>query len=245
MTRTLFCIIYFGWLWCCTFGYTPLQWSKIRYLLKHDDLDVCHKKKLRQKIYEDHRFKWALKQSWNFKRKYCHIKHIRDVDIHELNYYSIRGLHEACKNYNGWMSFYLYATPIVYYNLLRGMTETNHLTRLPHRHIVNRDFRNKYPTLYRKYMMPPTYASEYDVEMYDRRLLVGREQDACHIRECVSHLTPFEQRLYYYRYDIHSLKKARSLKHVGELMCMDFKSVSSRLKEIEKKIACHLTFDKI
>lgn len=245
MTRTLFCIIWFAWLWCCAFGYTPLQWSKIRYLLKHDDLDVRHKEELRQKIYEDHHFKWALKQSWNFKRTYCHMKHIRDVDIHELNYYSIRGLHEACKNYNGWKSFYLYATPIVYYNLLRGMTETNHLMRLPHRHIVSRDFRNKYPKLYKKYMLPPTYASEYDVEMYDKRRYDNVVQDACHIRECVSHLTPFEQRLYYYRYDIHSLKKARSLKQVGELMCMDFKSVSSRLNEIEKKIACHLTFNKI
>lgn len=242
MTRIFFCSLYFLWLWCCIYGYTPQQWSKIRTLLKNDDLDVSYKNELRQKIFKDHRFKWALKKSWDFKRKYCHMKHIRDVDIHELNYYSIRGLHEACKNYNGWMAFYLYATPIVYYSLLRGMTETNHLTRLPHRHIVSRDFRNKNSKLYEKYMLPPTYASEYDVELFDMRQYDKNlnDQEVCRIREYVSELTPFEQRLFYYRYDIHSLKKARNLRHVGELMCMDFRSVSSQLNEIEKKIACNL-----
>ena len=229
MTRIFFCSLYFLWLWCCIYGYTPQQWSKIRTLLKNDDLDVSYKNELRQKIFKDHRFKWALKKSWDFKRKYCHMKHIRDV-------------HEACKNFNGWMAFYLYANPIVYYSLLRGMTETNHLTRLPHRHIVSRGFRNKNSKLYEKYMLPPTYASEYDVELFDMRQYDKNlnDQEVCRIREYVSELTPFEQRLFYYRYDIHSLKKARNLRHVGELMCMDFRSVSSQLNEIEKKIAYNL-----
>mgnify|MGYP001299717007 CR=1 FL=1 len=120
------------------YSYTNQQWTIIRKILRNNETPNQMKDIIRNKIYHDHVDKWTLFNSWEFKRKYAKKKIIRDVNIYELNYYSIKGLHYSCKNYKGYQPFYMYAKPIIYYSLLKGMTELNHINRLPHRFIANR-----------------------------------------------------------------------------------------------------------
>lgn len=99
----------------------------------------------------------------------------------------------------------MYAKPIVYYSLLKGMTELNHINRLPHYYITNRKWKNKNKVLYNRLMEPPIYTSENDFEPYKK--IVNDKYSIKEIQEAILNLNNYDRKLFCYVYDIHTLKK--------------------------------------
>ena len=128
MLPYLFLLIIFSSVTCYTFQ----QWHSIRNLLKNSELPDKYKNEIRNKIFVDHYYNFTLKYTWDFKKKNNYMPTVAKANIYDLNYYSVKGLHIACKNYNGMAGFYHYVKPIMYYNLLRGVTDLNHIQKLPH-----------------------------------------------------------------------------------------------------------------
>lgn len=225
-------------------SYPIQQWKKIRLLLQHNSITLEMKEQLQNKIYKDHVHKWTLKNSWEFKRKFNKIKVIRDADIYELNYYSIRGLSSACKNYEGYASFYIYAKPIIYYSLLESITDLSSMTRLPHRLIVNREWKNANSKLYNKLMKAPTYAShitEYDYNVFSVKYLHPDKQIDT-IINIVNDFDPKDKLLFYYLYDVHTLAQIRTNSHVAKLMCCSNEIIRININRIKKEIGFQLKF---
>ena len=220
------------------YSYTLKQWSLIRKILSNDNANNCTKNKIRTKIYFDHIEKWTYYNSWQFKRKFKNKKFIRDVDIDELNYYSIKGLYLSCINYKGYQPFYIYAKPIIYYNLLQGMTEINYINRLPHNYIVCRKWKNKNKKLYNKLMEPPIYISENNFEPYKHSDNV--DYSIKEIQYATLNLNNYDRKLFYYVYDIHTLKKKRTLKQASELMCYSTEKIRQDFIRIKANISSQL-----
>jgi hypothetical protein len=197
------------------------------------------KDELRNKIYIDHVYKWSLYNSWEFKRKHNNLKVIRNVDIYELNYYSIKGLYLASNNYQGFASFYLYAKPIIYYNLLQSITDLGAIKRLPHRLIVNRQWKNNNSKIYKSLMMPPTYMSEYEGDFFKVR---SPDSKINIIISIVNDFDSYDKLLFYYLYDVDTLAKIRTYSHVAKLMCCSNESIRINIKRIRKNIGSQLKF---
>ena len=214
-------------------SYTLEQWKNIRNFLKKEENLIVEKNILRNRIYRDHVDKWALYNSWEFKRKFKNKKVIRDADIYELNYYSIRGLYNSCKNYKGYQPFYMYAKPIIYYHLLSGFTDMNSINRLPHRYIINRKWKNENKKMYKNLMQSPVYMSEYDCEMYNRKIEVNNMK---YIQDIILTLEPRDRQLFCYIYDIHTLDKKNNYRRASELMCCSVEMVRQDLNRIKKHI---------
>lgn len=214
-------------------SYTLEQWKNIRNFLRKEENPIREKNILRNRIYKDHVDKWTLHNTWEFKRKFKNKKVIRDADIYELNYYSIRGLYHSCKNYKGYQPFYMYAKPIIHYNLLSGFTDMNSINRLPHRYIINRKWKNENNKMYKKLMQSPVYMSEYDCEMYNRKIEVNNIK---YIQDIILTLEPRDRQLFCYMYDIHTLNKKNTYRIVGELMCCSAETVRQDLNRIKKHL---------
>lgn len=214
-------------------SYTLEQWKNIRNFLRKEENPIEEKNIIRNRIYKDHLDKWTLYNTWEFKRKFKNKKIIRDADIYELNYYSIRGLHHSCKNYKGYQPFYMYAKPIIYYHLLSGFTDMNSINRLPHRYIINRKWKNENRKMYKKLMEPPVYTSEYDCEPFNKKMKVNNIK---YIQDIILTLEPRDRKLFCYMYDIHTLNKKNTYRIVGELMCCSAETVRQDLDRIKKYI---------
>lgn len=220
------------------YSYTLNQWSIIRNFLSNENVNSDTKNKIRTKIYFDHIEKWTYYNSWQFKRKFKNKKFIRDVDIDELNYYAIKGLYLSCINYKGYQPFYMYAKPIIYYNLLQGMTQINHINRLPHNYIVSRKWKNKNKNLYNRLMEPPIYTSENDFEPYKK--IINDECSIKEIQEAILNLNIYDRKLFCYVYDINTLKKKRTIKEAAELMCFSTEKIRQDFIRIKANISSQL-----
>jgi len=231
-------LLIFNLLLYAVYSYTLNQWSSIRKILSNENTDNDTKNKIRTKIYIGHVEKWTYYNSWEFKRKFKKKKFIRDVDIDELNYYAIKGLYHSCKNYKGYQPFYMYAKPIVYYSLLKGMTELNHINRLPHYYITNRKWKNKNKVLYNRLMEPPIYTSENDFEPYKK--IVNDKYSIKEIQEAILNLNNYDRKLFCYVYDINTLKKKRTMKQAGELMCFSTEKIRQDFIRIKANISSQL-----
>ena len=238
MQLILILFFYIPLLYC----YSNQKWNTIRTLLQNNKISTTNKNKIRTMIYNDHIYNWTLKNSWEFKRKFNKQIKIRNMDIYELNYYAIKGLHYCCKKYTGEKPFYIYSKPIIYYNLLYSITESHDINnRLPHRLLNNKKWKQNNQKILNTHLKPAIYTSNLLKELYTNHDY-GKEkqQQIQQINDIIKSMDGHDRLLFYYRYDIISLKKKRSIKHLTELMCCSSETIRLDLLRIKQNITNQL-----
>lgn len=222
-------------------SYTIPQWKHIRHLLQNDIINEKQKNLIRDKIYNDHVTNWTLYNSWEFKRKFSSQKIVRDINIYELNYYAIKGLHYACRKYNGSRSFYLYAKPILHYSLLNAITDSHSINnRIPHKFLTSKKWKQNNSHIFQLHMLSPIYTSDINKEIYTNVKQNSNHIKIKEINEIVQSMNGYDRSLFYYRYDINTLKKKKNYKELEERFCFSHEKLRRDLKKIHNNITYQL-----
>jgi RNA polymerase sigma factor (sigma-70 family) len=217
----------------CAHSYTNylshLQWKNINHLIQNDKTTVDQRRLLNNAIYKKYR-EWDLHKAQDFKQ-FHHYK-CRHIPIEELELYAIRGLMRSIQKYDGRgkESFLKYSSMYICGELYMGLTKLQPMCGVS----TSERKRGK--------KTPPIYTDEYNIRM--ESLFVGGDEwklenlIAADKRKyenewfseytskneysefwntCISKLSPFEQRIYKYKYDMY-LNQIRSHREIGEMM---------------------------
>jgi DNA-directed RNA polymerase specialized sigma subunit len=219
---SLYCVHYY------TNYLTPLQWKNINRLIQHHETTIEQRSMLNNAIYKKYR-EWALHKAKDFKQ-FHHYK-CRHIPIEELELYAIRGLMHSIQKYDGRgkESFLKYSSMYISGELYNRLTKLQPVCGVS--------------TIERKYgKKKPKYMDEYNIRM--ESLFVGADEwklenliaeDSRKYENewityiaskndynefwntCISKLSPFEQQIYKYKYDIY-LNQIHSHREIGEMM---------------------------
>ena len=77
---------------------------------------------------------------------------------------------------------------------------------------------------------------EWDTILHSENKYITHKDAIDQINNVVSQFTPYEKRMFYYRYSKSTLKEIRSIANVSELMCCSSETYRKKMNEIFRKI---------
>ena len=183
---------------------------------------------------------WALRQYKIFVKKNRSYLSKNHIPLNDLRQYAIMGMIKAVKNYNASVDFTLYAEKYVCGTLHQGVTDLIPLRPISH---ALRMQRKKVPSIIftheNTWMFDKLHKSKYeewDTILHCENKYITRKNAIDQINNVVSQFTPYEQRMFYYRYSKSTLKEIRSISNVSELMCCSSETYRKKMNEIFRKI---------
>jgi RNA polymerase sigma factor (sigma-70 family) len=214
------------------------QNKMISNILKHPDTDEITKIKTKI-ILAKHYLPWVIKKCKTYKKDKRNIlKRITCQD--DLLLYAYAGYLHAINNYNGKTAFVKYAENYVVGSLHRGIN--NLIPLKPISYTQYRKERSKNP-FYK--IRPPKMVAYEDYWVFDKlyekqinKLNYDNEniKKLINVRTTINELSNEYQRLFYYRYDINTLKKYKSIKEICDLMSFSHETYYKKMRIILQKI---------
>lgn len=142
-------------------------------------------------------------------------RYMKNINYKELRQYAIIGLCNAAKKYNGTGSFNSYSKKYILGSLHDGLTILSPLKTQTKYERLN-GFRK--PTIvWGNSNEEWLYSFSNSKDSHDEKNGYAIEKIE-HIKNIISTLSPFEQRLFYYKYCKESFREIRTTSHVCELM---------------------------
>ena len=183
---------------------------------------------------------WAFSQYNQFvnkNRSFLHKKHIR---LNDLRQYAVLGMIKALNRYNGSVDFPLYAEKYVLGTLHQGVTDLipmrpiSHALRMKHKEAPPITFVHENTWMFDKLYKPKDNDSDKITQMEDK--YISHKEEIERINKIVKEQTPYEQRMFYYRYSEDTLKEIRTIGTVSKLMCCSDETYRKKMNEIMRKI---------
>lgn len=184
---------------------------------------------------------WALSQYKIFVKKNRSYLHKKHIPLNDLKQYAIMGMIKALERYNSSVDFTVYAEKYVVGTLHKGVTELIPLRPISHSMRMNG---KKTPSITftheNTWMFDKLYKSQNDDS--DKILKTEDKYISCkneieRINNIVKQLTPYEQRIFYYRYSKDTLKEIRTIATVSDLMCFSTETYRKKMNIIMQKIS--------
>jgi RNA polymerase sigma factor (sigma-70 family) len=183
---------------------------------------------------------WALSQYNKFvlrNRSYLQKHHI---PLNDLRQYAILGMIKSLNRYNGSVDFPIYAEKYVFGTLHQGVTDLIPLRPISHTLRMNRQkvptitFAHENSWMFDKFHKPNENDSDKIVRLEDK--YISRKNEIDRINNIVKEHSPYEQRMFYYRYSEDTLKEIRKIGVVSELMCCSTETYRKKMNKIMSKI---------
>lgn len=156
-------------------------------------------------------------------------RYMKNIHYNDLRQYAIMGLCDASKKYNGTGSFFSYSKKYILGSLHTGLTI---LEPLKPQTTYGRLNGIKKPTII---FSNNEWLHSLNKDFIEEKQLFSIEKME-QIKNIVDRLTPFEKRLFYYRYCENTLKEIRSISHVSALMVITESCYRKRMFTIMEKI---------
>jgi RNA polymerase sigma factor (sigma-70 family) len=223
------------------------QKRMITNIIQNEDVPIEIKNKTKEIIAINY-IPWALSQYNKFvnkNRSYLHKKHI---PLNDLRQYAIIGILKAVEKYNCSVDFTVYAEKYVLGTLHQGVTDLLPLRPISHSLRMNG---KDVPTISfaheNTWMFDKLYKSKSrdttDIIMKSEDKYISRKIEIERINNIVKQLTPYENKLFYYRYSKDTLREIRTVANVAELMCCSTETYRKKMNKIIEKIRNEINMD--
>lgn len=183
---------------------------------------------------------WAFSQYNRFVVKNRSFLHKKHVPLNDLRQYAILGIIKALNRYNGSVDFTVYAEKYVLGSLQRGVTELIPLKPISHALRMNR---KKVPSITfaheNTWMFDKLYKQKdknSDKITWTEDKYISHKEEIERINNIVKQQSPYEQRLFYYRYSEDTLKEIRTIGTVCELISCSDETYRKKMNELMRKI---------
>lgn len=225
----------------CAINYlTTTQWSLIKQVLGHPQRTPIMVEQINQVLYQHYRYK-AFELANGFKVKYSALcSHITTT---ELNQYAAKGLLLAIKNYNPKYPFSGHLSLYVNSQLYIGLSDLQPLTIIPRHLRLSKKWRSKNKFLYKTLTNTKLVGSDhylYDVKQDTNSKTNHLENsskysDLVEIWCIINNLDIESQKIMKYKYNFY-MKKIRSNREVGILMCCSDETIRKKVLSIQNII---------
>jgi hypothetical protein len=191
--------------------------------------------------------KWAINQAYTFKK--LHKFKCRQIKIDELQIYSLKGLIDGIKNYNGKSNFLEYIKIYIEGCLFEGMTELQPLTIIPKHIRRNSNWSSKNKKRYKKSLKPIFYGLDdwlIDKNIYNENTVYITNEKYNLTDDYISNiwmkiynLDDFSKNVFYYKYN-YNFDKIRSNKNISKLLNCSEETIRKNLKKSKTIITNYL-----
>ena len=218
---------------------THVQKSLIRNIIQNKDAPPEIKNKTKE-IIAIHYIPWAFSQYKTFVNKNRSYLHKNHVPLNDLRQYAVLGMIKALKHYNASVDFTLYAEKYVIGTLHEGVTDliplrpVSNTARLHGSRVPSITFAHENTWMFDK--LYKSKSGESDEILQAETKYICRKIGIDEINNIVSRLTPFEQRMFYYRYSITTMKEINPVEKVAKLMCCSPETYRKKMNQILQKI---------
>jgi hypothetical protein len=183
-----------------------------------------------QQIIAEKYYFWTLKQVRLFKetsKKYK--KYENPIMNYELNQYALTGLMKSIMKYNGSGYFHKYAEKYVHGELCLAIRDRIPMQPLKHWELFSNNPKINSVTMV-SFDEEWKFDTNWGKSMNDDVLLADK------IKEILYEVSLIDRRMFYYRYDMDSLKPIRTIKKVCILMCFSEETYRARMRVLKKII---------
>lgn len=211
---------------------THSQWKSIIIILQNKKTNSKIRSCVNKIIFENYK-KWSYKKAKEFKK--LHYYKCRNINIVELENYSLYGLSEAIRNYNASnVNFIKYADFYVSGCLMKGLNDLLPLSTIPRRLLKNKKWRLENQYLYKKSLNPIFFGFDYwkieknqpqnyNLQIYDEK--------CDFLWKKINKLDNFSKNVFYLKYDYYFFK-IRSNEQIGTMMNCSGEKIRLILKNI-------------
>ena len=220
---------------------TYSQKKLIKNIIQNKDISQEIKTKTKEIIAVNY-IPWVLSQYNIFVYKNRNYLHKTHIPLNDLRQYAFLGMMKALERYNASVDFTVYANKYVLGSLQQGVTDLIPLR--PISHTLRISGKKKIPSITftheNTWMFDKLYKSK-DNDATDKILkaentLVSRKNEIERINNIVKQQTPFEQRMFYYRYAEDTLKEIRTIGLVSKLLSCSDETYRKKMNKLMKKI---------
>ena len=151
------------------------------------------------------------------------------------------GMIKALERYNSSVDFTVYAEKYVLGTLHKGVTELiplrpiSHSMRMNGKETPSITFTHKNTWMFDKLYKSQNHESDKILKTEDKYISCKNQIER--INNVVKQMTPYEQRIFYYRYSKDTLKEIRTIATVSELMCFSTETYRKKMNSIIRKIS--------
>jgi RNA polymerase sigma factor (sigma-70 family) len=216
------------------------QKKLIQNIIQNKDISPEIKNKTKEIIAINY-IPWALSQYNQFvnkNRSYLYKKHI---PLNDLRQYAIIGILKALEKYNGSVDFTLYAEKYVLGTLHQGVTDLiplrpiSHSLRMNGKDVPSISFAHENTWMFDK-LYKSKSRDTTDIIMKSEDKYISRTNEIERINAIVKQLSPYDQKMFYYRYSKDTLHEIRTVANVAELMCCSNETYRKKMNKIIEKI---------
>jgi RNA polymerase sigma factor (sigma-70 family) len=183
---------------------------------------------------------WTFSQYNQFVNKNRSFLHKKHIPLNDLRQYAVLGMIKALNRYNGSVDFPIYAEKYVLGSLHRGVTDLIPMRPISHTLRMNRKeappitFAHENTWMFDKLYKPKEKDSNKILRMEEK--YISQKDEIERINNIVKQQSPYEQRMFYYRYSEDTLKEIRTIGMVSKLMCCSDETYRKKMNEIMRKI---------
>ena len=210
-----------------------IQLKYTRYILSSPDVANEIKEATKEILVENYQ-PWLKNQYKSFVRQ--NAKKMNRIYVRELYQYAIYGLLESLQAYNGSVGLHKYATKFVHGQMYKGMNELAIMKPM-----------SLYYSKQGHKSLKPQLVSYDDYWMFDK-IKEGKSQQTPSILEDIREImrtAPSEySRLFFLRYDYHTMNVIRSIAAICELESYSDETYRKKMKSVIKYVAERLSSDK-
>ena len=223
------------------------QKRMITNIIQNEDVPIEIKNKTKEIIAINY-IPWALSQYKIFvnkNRSYLYKKHI---PLNDLRQYAIIGMIKAVEKYNGSVDFTVYAEKYVLGTLHQGVTDLlplrpiSHSLRMNGKNVPTITFAHENTWMFDKLYKSNKY-DDTNIILKNEDKYISRKNEIERINNIVKQLTPYENKLFYYRYSKDTLREIRTVVAVAELMCCSTETYRKKMNKIIEKIRHEIHMD--
>lgn len=209
-------------------GITPQQQQYIKTILQNKSTPDYMRDRVKTIIHQ-HYFHWVRSVYMEVDPKIfiaSKINTVRTKRSNEIYQYALLGYVKALSRYNGIVPFHSYAEKYIKGEMMRGLKETSLVTTYSRTKYIKTD--------------NPLIISMKDYVDKGWKGENERQDESKSIQDTISQVaTPEEKRLFYYRYDVATRKKIKSIKEVCTYMCFSDETYRKRMNKLKTKITSH------